>query len=45
MGTAIDWVKPSFVIFDIWTHSDAQGWVSERPDINLMATVGVKEFK
>jgi len=41
MGTAInhlvpDWVKSSFVIFDIRAdggHSDAQGWASECPDI------------
>jgi len=37
MGTAIkypvpDWVKPSFVMFDIW-HSDAQSWASECPDV------------
>jgi len=37
-GTGMpDWVKPSFVIFDIWAlwlgHSDAQPWASECPDV------------
>jgi len=27
-----DQVEPSFVVFDI-RHSDAQGWVSECPDV------------
>jgi len=38
MGTAVkhpvpDWVKPSFVIFDIRAPSDAYPWASEWPDV------------
>jgi len=38
MGTATkhpvpDWVKPSFVFFDIRALCDAQPWASECPDV------------